>query len=326
MTLFFIRAFFFVVSILVGYYVGLIYDEPFLGLGIAAAVSILLFLVERNARSVSVRGLSSMVFGLLLGLFMAKLLSDVLILLPLSISVQSVARLTLTIIFSYLGAVMALRGKDEFNLIIPYVRFKRQDVDDRPVLLDTSAIIDGRILDVALTNFFERRLVVPRFVLDELQALVDSSDEMKKKRGRRGLDIISRMKENSDLMLHIHEEDVPLGSGVDSKLVRMAKVLGADICTTDYNLGSVADVQGIKVLNIHVLASAVRSMFTAGDILHIHLIKGGKEQGQAIGYSDDGSMVVVAAASDRIGQDVNVEIKSVLQTQSGRMAFADLKG
>ncbi len=284
------------------------------------------FLVERNARSVSVRGLSSMVFGLLLGLFMAKLLSDVLVLLPLSISVQSVARLTLTIVFSYLGAVMALRGKDEFNLIIPYVRFKRQDIDDRPVLLDTSAVIDGRILDISLTSFFERRLVIPRFVLDELQALVDSKEDIKRQRGHRGLNIIRRMKEAQSLMVHIHEEDMPLGSGVDSKLIRMAKVLGADICTTDYNLGSVADVQGIKVLNIHELAAALRSMFAAGDILRIHLLKEGKEQGQAIGYSDDGSMVVVAAAAGRVGQDVSVEIKSVLQTQSGRMAFADLKG
>ncbi len=326
MTLFFIRAFFFVIAIFVGYYVGLIYDLPLIGLSIGAAVAFLLFLVERSARSVSVRGLSSMVFGLLLGLFMAKLLSDVLVLLPLSVSVQSVARLSLTIIFSYLGAVMALRGKDEFNLIIPYVRFKRQDVDDRPVLLDTSAVIDGRIFDIALTKFFERRLVVPRFVLDELQALADSKDEIKQQKGRRGLDVIRRMKENARLMIHIHEEDVPLSTGVDSKLVRMAKVLGADICTTDHNLSSVADVQGIDVLNIHELAAALRSSFAAGESLRIRLVKEGKEPGQAIGYSDDGSMVVVSAAAGRIGQDVQVEIKSVLQTQSGRMAFADLKG
>jgi len=127
-------------------------------------------------------------------------------------------------------------------------------------------------------------------------------------------------------MIHIHEEDVPLSTGVDSKLVRMAKVLGADICTTDHNLSSVADVQGIDVLNIHELAAALRSSFAAGESLRIRLVKEGKEPGQAIGYSDDGSMVVVSAAAGRIGQDVQVEIKSVLQTQSGRMAFADLKG
>jgi len=192
-TLLFVRIFFLVISGIVGYQVGAINNEPSMGLGIGLLGASLLIGMELTLRSVSMRGLTSMVFGLLLGIFMANLVSDILSLLPLGDVVKPIIRVVMTLIFSYLGAVMALRGKDEFNLIIPYVRFKRQDLKEGVVLLDTSAIIDGRISDIFKTGFLGGRLVVPRIVLHELQRLSDSDDDTKRQRGRRGLELLKNI-------------------------------------------------------------------------------------------------------------------------------------
>ena len=193
MTLMFIRIFFFILSGVVGFYVGSILESNLLGLELGLLSGLVLIFLERRLHKVSVRGLSSMVFGLLLGLVMAKLVSDILSLLPLGVFVQSTSRVVLTIIFSYLGAVIALRGKDEFNIIIPYVRFRRQDVREENVLVDTSAIIDGRIFEIYKTKFVPGRLVVPEFVLKELQKLADSKDELKRQKGRRGIELLNEM-------------------------------------------------------------------------------------------------------------------------------------
>lgn len=323
MTLLFVRGFFLAISTIVGFYIGSISHQAWLGGAIGALSGFVLIIVERNLRSVSVRGLSSMVFGLLLGLFMAKLISDILSLLPLEEYEKAISRVIITIIFSYLGAVMALRGKDEFNVIIPYVRFKRQDIMDDVILLDTSAIIDGRITDIFKAKFLQGRLVVPRFVLTELQKLADSSDELKRHKGRRGLDLLRTMQKDETIDIRIHEDDV--AGEVDSKLVRLAKVLDAKICTTDYNLAHVAHLAGVVILNINELANALKILVVAGEELDIRLVKDGKEAHQAVGYLDDGTMVVVAEAKRQIGQKVKVTVSSVLQTQGGRMVFAKLK-
>ena len=196
MTLLFIRIFFFILSGIIGYQVGVINQHPLIGVIVGLLGGLLLITVEATLKQVSVRGLSSMVFGLLLGIFMANLVSDILYLLPLGDVLKPILRVVLTLAFSYLGAVMALRGKDEFNLIIPYVRFKRQELKDGVVLLDTSAIIDGRISDIFKTGFLGGRLVVPRFVLHELQRLADSEDEIKRQRGRRGMEILKNMQKD----------------------------------------------------------------------------------------------------------------------------------
>jgi uncharacterized protein YacL len=182
-TLTFVRVFFFIISGVVGFQIGAIYNEPLRGFSIGIAVGLFLIVAEAKSRQASMRGLSSMVFGLLLGIFMAKLISDILLLLPIGVTLQSTLKVVLTLIFAYLGGVMALRGKDEFNLIIPYVRFKRQDLKEGVVLLDTSAVIDGRIGDIFKTGFLGGRLVAPRFVLHVcliqmmiLNANVDAGD------------------------------------------------------------------------------------------------------------------------------------------------------
>ncbi len=324
MTLLFVRVFFLIISGVVGYQIGAINEHApvgvFLGIGGAA----LLILIELTLRQVSVRGLSSMVFGLLLGIFMANLVSDILSLLPLGDVVKPILRVVLTLVFSYLGAVMALRGKDEFNLIIPYVRFKRQDLKEGVVLLDTSAIIDGRIADIFKSGFLGGRLVVPRFVLHELQTLADSSDDTKHQRGRRGLELLKNMQKDSAADVRIHEDNLTGPDPVDLKLVKLARLMEGRVCTTDFNLSRMASIQGIEVLNINDLVNAVKPMVFTGEEIEVRLLKEGKEANQAVGYLEDGTMVVVSDGKRAIGQSVMVSITSALQTQAGRMIFAKL--
>lgn len=324
MTLIFIRVFFLIISGVVGYQIGSIYERHILGIGFGCLAGVALILLEANMRRVSVRGLSSMVFGLILGMIMAKLITDILLLLPLGDFVHSILKVVLTLIFSYLGAVMALRGKDEFNLIIPYVRFRRQDVQEDLVILDTSAIIDGRIADIYKTRFFEARMIIPRFVLHELQRIADSEDSLKRQRGRRGMDIVRAMQKDSAIDIKIHEDDVTGPPDVDTKLVKLAKVLEAKICTTDFNLNRIAGIQGIKVLNVNELTNAVKSVVFPGEVMEVRLLKEGKEPDQAVAYLEDGTMIVVAEARKSIGQKVKAEVTSVLQTQAGKMIFAKL--
>lgn len=321
-TLIFIRIFFLVISSVVGFQVGAIYDHEFWGVGTGFASGLLLIFMEMALRRVSVRGLSSMVFGLVLGIIMAKLLTDILSLLPLGESIHAILKVVLTIVFSYLGAVMALRGKDEFNVIIPYVRLRKHDTRENMVILDTSAIIDGRIADISKTNFFESRMVVPRFVLQELQRIADSEDSLKRQRGRRGIELLRVMQKDSTVDLRIHEDDMAGGQDVDSKLIQLAKMIDAKICTTDFNLNRVAAIQGIQVLNVNELANAVKSVVYPGEVMEVKLIKEGKEFNQAVGYLDDGTMIVVTEGKKMIGQNVKVEVTSVLQTQAGKMIFA----
>ena len=323
MTLLFVRIFFLIISGIVGYQIGGINSEPVFGIILGGLCGLLLIFLEASLRAVSVRGLSSMVFGLLLGVFMANLVCDILVLLPLGDFLQSIFRVIFTLVFSYLGAVMAFRGKDEFNVIIPYVRFKRQDASEGEILLDTSAIIDGRIADIFKTNFVSGHMIVPRFVLQELQKIADSEDPIKRSRGRRGLEILRSMQKDSTIDLKIHEDEMP-GEDVDAKLVKLAKIIEAKVCTTDFNLNRIASIQGVKILNINELSNAVKSVVFPGEELDIRLVKEGKEQNQAIAYMDDGTMIVVSEARQLIGQKIKVFVTSVLQTQAGRMIFAKL--
>ena len=325
MTLLFIRAFFFLLTAFIGFYFGEIYSKPGFGIVVGCICGLALIILEMSLRRVSVRGLSSMVFGLLLGVFMAKIIADILSLLPLGDMTHATSRVIMTLIFSYLGAVMALRGKDEFHVIIPYVRFKRQDVDDRVTLLDTSAIIDGRIMDIYKTNFFSTRIVVPRFVLHELQKLADSQDAVKRGRGRRGMEMVRGMQKDSSMDIRIHEDDIPETKEVDQKLVRLAKLMEARICTTDYNLGRVATIQGVEILNLNDLASALKPTIYPGEQIEIRLVKEGKEGHQAVGFTDDGTIIVVNEARRLIGKKVTIIVDSILPTQAGRMIFAKLK-
>jgi len=324
MTLLLIRVFFLILSAIVGYYIGEIVGQPVLGLELGVLFGLMLIFLEQRMHHVSMRGLSAMVFGLLLGVFMAKLISDILMLIPLGDFFHSISRVILTIVFSYLGAVVALRGKDEFNIVIPYVRFKRQDVDGGSILVDTSAIIDGRIIDIYKTNFMTGRLIVPRCVLDELQKLSDSADDMKRQRGRRGMELLRVMQNDPKVGIHIHEDELTDEKEVDAKLMKLAKLLDAKICTTDFNLSRVASLQKIEVLSINELVNAVRSAVFTGDTLEVKLVKEGKEADQALAYMEDGTMIVVGHAHHLIGKEATVRVTSVLQTQTGKMVFAEI--
>lgn len=324
MTLLFVRGFFLIISVIIGYQLGVIHQQAFLGMGIGALCALFLIVVEASLRRVSVRGLSSMVFGLLLGVFMAKLVSDIMALLPLGDFWESVLRVVFTLIFSYFGTVMALRGKDEFNIIIPYVRFKRQDLRDGVILLDTSAIIDGRIPDIYKTNFLTGRLVVPRFVLNELQRISDSQDPIKRQRGRRGMEVLRAMQKDPETDVRIQEEDIGGEQEVDIKLVRLAKAMEARICTVDFNLNRIASIQGVEILNMNELVNAVKAVVFPGEVMEVRLLKEGKEADQAVAFLDDGTMIVVSDAKKLIGQKVKVTVSSVLQTQAGRMIFAKM--
>jgi uncharacterized protein YacL len=192
-------------------------------------------------------------------------------------------------------------------------------------ILDTSVIIDGRMADICDTGFIEGDLIVPRFVLDELQQIADSSDHMKRSRGRRGLDILNRMQKSDGININIVDVDFPKLKGVDAKLIALGKREGGKIVTNDYNLNKVAELQGIKILNVNELANALKPVVLPGESMVVKIIKEGKEQDQGVAYLDDGTMVVVDSGSKYIGKNVQVTVTSVLQTTAGRMIFSNLK-
>jgi uncharacterized protein YacL len=325
MNLLSVRILFLIAGAIIGYQTGIEQGAGVTGIlgGLAAALAIIL--AEIGMRKVSVKGLSSAVFGLLLGLIMAKLVTDAVSLVPVSKEGLAMVRTALTLIFCYLGMAIALRGKDEFNVIIPYVRLRRHNQAEDITLVDTSVIIDGRIVDICKTKFLSGKVAIPRFVLKELQQIADSTDPIKRQRGRRGLEILHVIQKESGLDISLPEDDFPEISEVDTKLVKLAKLLEAKILTVDFNLNRVASIQGIKVLNINELSNAIKPVVFPGEQMQVKLIKEGKEHNQAIGYLDDGTMVVVEDARRMLGQDVKVTVTSVLQTQAGRMIFTKLQ-
>ena len=324
MTIGFIRVFFTVGSIIIGYQLGTLINinAGLTGSGVGLVIAGIVIFLERGMRRVSVRGLSSVVFGLLLGLIVAKLVSDALEILQPSMAFFT--RIISTLVFCYLGMAFALRGREDFNLIIPYVRLRRYEQNEDLVILDTSTIIDGRITDICKTKFIFARLIIPRFVLKELQQIADSADYIKRQRGRRGLEILHTMQKNSALNITIHEDDFPETQEVDAKIVKLAKLLDAKVITLDFNLNRVAEIQGVTVLNINELTNALKPVVYPGETMEVKLIKEGKEHNQAVAYLDDGTMIVIEDGRRLIGQTVRAEVTSVLQTQAGRMIFAKL--
>lgn len=229
----------------------------------------------------------------------------------------------------YLCVSFVMQTKDDFRFIIPYVEFARQSRGTRPLLLDTSVIIDGRIADIADTRILTAPMVVPKFVLEELQNVADSADKLKRNRGRRGLDILNRLQGNVKIQIRIAEARVPAveqATEVDQKLVALAQHMDGGIVTNDYNLNKVAQLRGVEVININDLANALKPVFLPGELLTVKIIKPGEESGQGIGYLDDGTMIVAEQARDHVGQDVSIMVTSVLQTSAGRMIFGKMEG
>jgi len=297
------------------------------GLVLGLILGLLVVLIDRLLKGFSLRLFSSATFGLLLGLIFANLLMASQILRYQSETAQWAARLIVYAVFGYLGMMLAMRSsRDEFSLIIPYVRFARETTQHEPLVVDTNVIIDGRMADLCATGFLSRSLIVPRFILDELQLLADSHDPTKRERGRRGLEILNQLQRGRDIELTIHEttdDDVDLGT--DARLVRAAKVLKARLLTNDHALAQIARLQQVPVLNLAELARALRPTLVAGDELDLHLVKEGREPHQAVGYLPDGTMIVVNNARTHLGKTRTIVVGSALQTAAGRLIFAELK-
>ena len=290
-------------------------------LGILALGAIVL-LTDLREKQKQITTISAIYFGLLLGLLLGYLFSIVLE--PLLAGAfekpqfVQLGRVLITVICCYVTISTLLQTKDEFRFIIPYVEFSKQVKGGKALLLDTSVIIDGRIADVCDTRLIDTVLIVPRFVLQELQAVADSSDKLKRNRGRRGLDVLKRLQSNPKLQLQMHDGNVPeLRTGerirVDERLVILAKALNARVVTNDFNLNKIAQLQGVDVINLNELANALKTVALPGEAMPVRVVKAGDQIGQGVGYLDDGTMVVIEQGRGLIGQEVPIVVTSVLQ-------------
>ncbi|HEV2438127.1 MAG TPA: PIN domain-containing protein [Verrucomicrobiae bacterium] len=282
--------------------------------------------VDEMLKGFSLRAFSATTFGLLLGILVALLIGHSPLMDNADGKVQWFVRLGLFLSFSYIGIILAMRSnKEDFSLIIPYVRFRPQNQPDNLLLLDTSVIIDGRIADLIEARFLEGLIVVPRFVLREIQQIADSSDPIKRARGRRGLEMLNRIQRSTGIEVRIHDGDFPEEKDVDSKLVRLARNLNARLFTNDYNLAKVAELQKIHYVNLHEVAKCLKVILLPGEILRLKIVREGKDKGQGVGYMPDGTMVVVNNGQPHVGQQVEVEVQSLLQTGAGIIVFADMQ-
>ena len=294
---------------------------------VGLGIGLLVVLVDVMLKGFSLRGLSAITFGIGVGLLIAHMVGTSPLLEQgtvdrLDASTIYLIRLGLFIVCPYLAAVIALRGKDEFHLVIPYVRFVPHEVDVPLVVVDTSVLIDGRVSRVCESGFLTAALVIPRFVLNELRVVADSADPHKQARGRRGLEVLNELRKIKNLDIRIVESEVAKREDVDAKLVFLAQSMRAKLLTTDYNLAKMAEFHGVVWLNLNTLAKSLRPELMIGERLDVDLVKPGKEEGQAVGFIEDGSMVVVSGARPFIGRRVQAEIVSVLPTAGGKMIFA----
>src|SRR5271165_1001050 len=278
--------------------------------------------------------ISSVYFGLIVGMFLAYIAQLVIKpLIPASLvetvpahvaeANQGWIQLILGLVLCYTCISLLLQTKDDFRFVIPYVEFAREIKGTRPCILDTSVIIDGRIADVVDTQVIDGQLVIPKFVINELQGIADSSDRMRRSRGRRGLDILNRLRNCEKLDVQIFDRELPefAGQPVDLKLVALARHLSGKLITNDYNLNKVAQLQDVVVINLNDLANAMKPSFLPGEQISVRVVKAGEEHGQGIGYLDDGTMVVIENGREHIGQQLTIAVTSVIQKSAGRMVF-----
>lgn len=313
-------------------YVGLMvggYELPDAATGASFGMSfgLAIVLADRLMKGISLRLFSAATFGLFVGTLAAKLFLGSNVLYNASQEVEWITSLAIYSAFGYIGMMLAMRSNsDEFALVIPYVRFRRSREQQDPVIVDSNVILDGRAVAVCATGFLTNSLIVPHFVLEELQKLADSADPLKRDRGRLALERLQKMQANPALQIKIHdsgpyEEPLP----TDSRLVRLAQLLHLPLLTNDSNLCATARLQGVQALNFNELAQAIRPMLNMGDELELTLSKEGREAHQAVGYLPDGTMIVVNQARALIGHTVAVAISGTVQTNAGRLLFAELR-
>ncbi len=327
MGLVLIRIVFVFVGTLLGYYVSTQLDEQVTkieGMAIGFAVAVAIILTELLFRRVALKVIAGGILGFIIGLTSASIIATPLKLVPLERSIVNFIVLLLNAFFGYLGITIGVREGERFNPA-NIKRLFKGGADENLKLLDTSVIIDGRIADVCETEFLDGTLVIPQFILQELQHIADSSDSLKRARGRRGLDILHRIQKMSHMEVRITEDDFPKIREVDNKLIALAKRSGAKVITNDFNLNKVAELQGVKVLNINDLSNAVKPVALPGESMRVFVLKEGKEAGQGVAYLDDGTMIVVENGRRFINKNVEVAVTSVLQTAAGRMIFTRLK-
>ncbi len=327
-TLLTIRIVFFILvvgaSYLVWYTVPEWEDIRWLVLSVGALIGALVILTDILLKGFSLRGLSALTFGMFIGWLVAFFIDNSPLFEEGDPEILFISRLGLFVILMYLGAVIALRGRDEFNLVIPYVRFVPHGVDVPLAVVDASTLIDGRIVGISRSKFLGHALVVPSFVVEEMHRIADSGDPQRKERGRRGLRALNDLRAMDHVDLRIHDSDVSKRDNVDEKLVFLAQSMKAKLFTLDYNLAQLARFHRVEWLNINDLAKALHPELYVGETLEVELVKAGREPGQAVGYLQDGSMVVVNEAKSLIGQTVAVEVQSILPSAGGKMVFARL--
>ncbi len=289
---------------------------------IIAAAVIVLDVIMPHKR---IDTISAVYFGTIVGMVLTYFLSIALAPMLESIlpTYRNAIQIGMGVVISYLCISLLLQTKDDFRFIIPYVEFSKDVKGLKPYILDTSVVIDGRVADLVETDILDNTLIMPRFVLGELQRIADSSDKLRRSRGRRGLDILNRLRADKKIDLKIYDRDLAelTGQPVDMKLVLLAKHLGGKIVTGDYNLNKIARLHDVPVINLNDVANALKPVYLPGETFNVRIVKPGESPGQGVGYLDDGTMIVVESGRDHIGETVSISVTSVLQTSAGRMIF-----
>ncbi len=326
-----VRIIFVVLCAVIGWWIGDYWKDPVRGAGIGLGLSLAVILLELSFARRFIGILSAIMFGILIGFVVAHFLIAAFYLIPsIDLAVRAdpkypVVKLhiefAVTFVCSFISVIAILHTKDDLKFVIPFVELKREGGVGKPALLDTSAIIDGRIADIIETRVIDTPVVVPRFVLNELQQIADSPDKIRRQRGRRGLDVLARLKKARNVEIQSQDVSTLGAEDVDSRLVRLARILDARVVTTDFNLNKVAQVQGVEVINVNDLANAMRPVVLQGEKLAIKILRVGESAGQGVGYLDDGTMVVAEDCAGRIGQQVELNVTNVLQTSAGRLIF-----
>lgn len=314
------------VGAMVGASVGGTASATLVGSASGLVLGLIVVLLDSLLRGITLRVFSSATFGLMLGLLVATLLKASDALEYLEQDKAYIVSLAVYAVFGYLGMMLALRSnREDFSLIIPYVRFTRESVQDQPLLLDTNIIIDGRVAQICETGFLSSQLIVPRFVVDELHQLADSHDQYRRDRGRRGIQYLQGLQKNSLLHVTIHETMTEESVSVDVRLLHLSRLLNARLLTNDSDLTKTARLQHVQVLNLNDLTSALRPTVAPGDRLELNLIRPGRDDHQAVGFAEDGTMIVVNNARQYIGEHVSVIVAGTTQTHAGRLVFAELE-